>query len=111
MKPTQPKVKVEHGTDVTIGTFHMEAILDERHMRELEAELLAVVERNEAKRLMLNFEHVEFMSSAFLGLLVKVHKRVIEAGGTLQLYHLDPKIYKVFEITKLTNVFDIVQPQ
>lgn len=108
MRSKKPKVKVEYGTDVTIGTFHTESILDEQQMRELEAELLAIVERNENKRLMLNFEHVEFMSSAFLGLLVKVHKRVIEAGGTLQLYHLDPKIYKIFDITRLTKVFDII---
>jgi anti-sigma B factor antagonist len=49
------------------------------------------------------------MSSAFLGLLVKIHKRVIEAGGDLQLCNLSPNLYKVFEITKLTKIFDIVQ--
>jgi anti-anti-sigma factor len=47
------------------------------------------------------------MSSAFLGLLVKVHKRVLELNGRLQLYNLDPKIHKVFEITKLVRIFDI----
>jgi anti-anti-sigma regulatory factor len=40
-----------------------------------------------------------------------VHKRVIEAGGTLQLFNLDPKIQKVFEITQLVKVFDIVKNQ
>jgi anti-sigma B factor antagonist len=107
MRPKKPEIKVEYGTDVTIATFRVETILEERQMRELEADLLAAVEKNEDKRLVLNFENVSFMSSAFLGLLVKVHKRVIEAGGRLQLFNLDPRIYKVFEITKLTNVFDI----
>lgn len=108
MKPKEPKIKVEYGTDVTIATFEEATILQEQQIRELEAALLALVQKNEDKKLVLNFERVQFMSSAFLGLLVKVHKRVIEAGGHLQIYNLDPKIHKIFEITRLTKVFDIV---
>jgi len=111
MKQKEPKIKVEYGRDVTIVTFEEATILQEQQIRELEAALLSAVQKNEDKRLVLNFEHVGFMSSAFLGLLVKVHKRVIEAGGHLQILNLDPKIYKIFEITRLTNVFDIVPPQ
>ena len=108
MKPKEPKIKVEYGTDVTIATLEEATILQEQQIRELEAALLALVQKNEDKKLVLNFERVQFMSSAFLGLLVKVHKRVIEAGGHLQIYNLDPKIHKIFEITRLTKVFDIV---
>ncbi len=104
----ESRITVENGTDVTLVTLQEENILEEDQIRKLERALLAVVRTNQEKCLVLNFEHVQFMSSAFLGLLVKVHKRVIEAGGRLQLYNLDPKIYKVFEITKLTKVFDIV---
>jgi len=32
---------------------------------------------------------------------------VIDNQGHLQLFNLDPKIRKVFEITQLTKVFDI----
>ena len=101
-------VKIEKGTDVTIVTFQEENILEEQQIRKLERLILPMIRERPDKRLVLNFENVRFMSSAFLGLLVKVHKRVIEAGGRLQLYNLDPKIYKVFEITKLTTIFDIV---
>lgn len=104
-------MKVEYGTDVTLVTLDTEIILDEQQIRRLEGELLSVVKRNEDKRLLLNFENVRFMSSAFLGLLVKVHKRVIEAGGRLQLCNLDPKIHKVFEITRLTKVLEILRPE
>jgi anti-sigma B factor antagonist len=109
MEPTEPKIKVEYGTEVTIATFDVDNILEDRQIKRIEAALKPAIERNEQKNLVLNFENVRFMSSAFLGLLVKVHKRVIEAGGHLQLLNLDPKIYKVFEITQLTKVFDIVQ--
>ncbi|MHC4497097.1 MAG: STAS domain-containing protein [Planctomycetota bacterium] len=55
----------------------------------------------------MDFCNVKFMTSAFLGLLVKVHKRLREREGHLKLRHIDPNIYKAFEITQLTKVFDI----
>jgi anti-anti-sigma factor len=105
---SKEKINVENGMDVTIVTFEEENILEDQQIRKLERVLLPVIRENQQKRLVLNFARVRFMSSAFLGLLVKVHKRTIEAGGHLQLYNLDPKIQKVFEITQLTRVFDIV---
>ncbi|HQI28499.1 MAG TPA: STAS domain-containing protein, partial [Sedimentisphaerales bacterium] len=101
----------ENGTDVTIVTFEEQNILEDQQIRKLERALLPVIRDNQNKRLVLNFVKVKFMSSAFLGLLVKVHKRVIEAGGSLQLFNLDPKIQKVFEITQLVKVFDIVRSE
>jgi len=111
MEPNEPRITIEKGTDVTIVTFEAENILEEQQIRQIERDLLPAVRENDNKRLVLNFEKVRFMSSAFLGLLVKVHKRVLELDGRLQLYNLDPKIFKVFEITKLTQIFDIVPPE
>ncbi len=110
MEPKAARIIVENGTDVTLVTLEDENILEEQQIRRLERALLPVVRRNEQKRLVLNFQNVKFMSSSFLGLLVKIHKRVIEMGGHLQLFNLDPKIHKVFEITQLVKVFDIVPP-
>jgi anti-anti-sigma factor len=110
MEPKDAKIIVENGTDVTIVTFTEENILEEQQIRKLERALLPVVRHNDQKRLVLNFENVRFMSSSFLGLLVKVHKRILELGGRLQLFNLDPKIHKVFEITHLVKIFDIVPP-
>lgn len=108
---SKEKINVENGRDVTIVTFEEENILEDQQIRKLERALLPVVRDNQQKKLVLNFIKVKFMSSAFLGLLVKVHKRVIEAGGSLQLYNLDPKIQKVFEITQLVKIFDIVKSE
>ncbi len=106
---SKEKILVENGTDVMIVTFEEETILEDQQIRKLERALLPIIRKSPHKRLVLNFAKVKFMSSAFLGLLVKVHKRVIEAGGHLQLFNLDPKIQKVFEITQLVKVFDIVR--
>ena len=110
MERKEAKIIVENGIDVTLVTLQDENILEEQQIRRLERGLLPIVRQNEQKQLVLNFENVRFMSSSFLGLLVKIHKRVIDLGGHLQLVNLDPKIHKVFEITQLVKVFDIVPP-
>jgi anti-sigma B factor antagonist len=107
MEPKEPKIRVEYGTEVTIVTFSDQNILEEPQIKKLEQALMPVIKENQERKLVLNFENVRFMSSAFLGLLVKVHKRVVEMEGHLQLFNLDPKIRKVFEITQLTKIFDI----
>ena len=107
MESKEAKIKVEYGTEVSIVTFDDDNILEEQQIKRLEQALLPVITENQERKLVLNFENVRFMSSAFLGLLVKVHKRVVELDGHLQLLNLDPKIQKVFEITQLTRVFDI----
>ena len=45
----------------------------EQQIKELGEAVLPVVDRSGNKKLVLNFENVRFMSSSFLGLLVKVH--------------------------------------
>ncbi len=107
MGQEQPKIKVEYGIDVTLVTFTDERIVDEDQIKELQKSFQAVVERNDDKKMVLNFANVRFMTSALLGLLIRIHKRVCESGGRLQLSNLDSNIRKVFEITQLTKVFDI----
>ena len=107
MEPIDEKVFVEHGVDVTIVTFNHKEILSEQYVKELEKEIMSVVGRARRENMVLDFCNVKFMTSAFLGLLVKMHKRISERGGYLKLQNIDPSIYKIFEITKLTKIFDI----
>ena len=107
MEPQQPGMKVEYGMKVTHVEFIDEKILDEEKISRLRESLEPVIEKNQEGQLLLNFVNVRFMTSAMLGLLVRVHKKVSERGGKLKLCNVTPGIRKVFEITKLTKVFDI----
>ena len=107
MEQGEPKIEVEYGIDVTSVTFTEERICEEEQIGKLRESLEAVIEKNENKKLILSFVNVKFTSSALLGLLVRVHKKVIELGGTLQLSNVDATLRMVFELTQLTKVFDI----
>jgi anti-anti-sigma factor len=108
MAQKEDKIKIEYGEQVTIITFQDENILEDMQIKKLEQSLLPIIKERGEHKLILNFANVRYMSSAFLGLLVKVHKRIIDLNGHLQLCNLDPKIHKVFEITQLTKIFDIL---
>ena len=107
MEQEQEKILIESGMDVTIVTFSEERIVDEEQIRELQESFKSIIEKNQDKELILNFANVKFMTSALLGLLVRVHKKVCELGGRLRLSNLDPNLRKVFEITQLTKIFEI----
>ena len=47
------------------------------------------------------------MSSAALGKLIRLDKKVKQAGGQLKLCNICPNIYEVFTITKLNQVYEI----
>ena len=111
MKQEDDRLKIEFGTEVTIVTFEDETILEGSQIKKLEQTLLPIIKEKGEHKLVLNFANVRYMSSAFLGLLVKVHKRIIDMNGHLQLCNLDPKIHKVFEITQLTKIFDITKSE
>ncbi|MCP4610282.1 MAG: STAS domain-containing protein [Planctomycetes bacterium] len=107
MEQIDEKVFVEHGIDITVVTFNHKKILSEQYLKELEKELMSVVEKARRQNMVLDFCNVKFMTSAFLGLLVKMRNQIRERGGYLKLQNIDPSIYKIFEITKLTKIFDI----
>ncbi|MGD8499295.1 MAG: STAS domain-containing protein [Phycisphaerales bacterium] len=108
MEPVESKLKVEHAMETTFVTLQETHILEENQIKELEESIMPLVEEAGSGKLVLNFANVQFMSSSFLGLLVKIHKRVSEQGGNLALCKVNPSIYKVFEITNLTKVFQIL---
>ncbi|MFQ3651178.1 MAG: STAS domain-containing protein, partial [Gemmataceae bacterium] len=55
----------------------------------------------------LNFRNVKYLSSAALGKLIALNKKVKSAGGSLVLSNINPEIIEVFEITKLDKMFKI----
>jgi anti-sigma B factor antagonist len=93
--------------DVTVVRFVDRKILDELNIQELGQELFQLVEEDNKTRLLLNFQQVEFLSSAALGKLITLDKKVKAHGGKMKFSNIRPEIYEVFAITKLNKLFDI----
>jgi anti-sigma B factor antagonist len=105
--PRRRRLEVEKMADVTIVCLNERKILSEEHIHVLAQQLLDLVKEPGEKKLLLNFRNVEYMSSAVLGMLVTLNKKIQAAGGKLVLCNIDPAIREVFEITKLDKLFVI----
>ncbi len=62
---------------------------------------------NDNNKIILNLEKLNFINSSGLGSLISIVKRVSQNNGKLCLTNLQVFISDLFEITKLTNIFDI----
>ena len=101
------RLNVSDVGDVTVVRFVDRKILDELNIQELGQELFQLVEEENKIRLLLNFHQVEFLSSAALGKLITLDKKVKAHTGKMRLCNLRPEIFEVFAITRLNTVFDI----
>jgi anti-sigma B factor antagonist len=107
MAEMKPRISVEYADNATIVSFVDEKILEEMDIRALQETIMSVIEQSKGINLILDFGNVRFLSSAVLGLLIRISKRVYEQDGRLKLCSINPKIYEVFKITRLTQTFDI----
>ena len=109
MEPMKTRISVEYTDGGTVIAFNDEKILEEKGIQALQDSIMSVVEQSAQIKLILDFRNVKFLSSAVLGLLIRISKKVYEYDGQLRLCNIDPKIYEIFKITRLTKIFDICQ--
>ncbi|HCO92354.1 MAG TPA: anti-sigma factor antagonist [Phycisphaerales bacterium] len=107
MAAIKPSISVEYAGNATILSFTDEKILEEKDIKALQESIMSVIEQAERVNLILDFGNVRFLSSAVLGLLIRISKRIYERDGQLRLCNINPKIYEIFKITRLTKTFDI----
>ena len=107
MEPMEPRISVEYAENATVVTFTEEKILEDKDIQSLQDSIMSVIEQAERIDLILDFCNVKFLSSAVLGLLIRVSKKIYERQGQLGLCNINPKIYEIFKITRLTKIFDI----
>jgi anti-sigma B factor antagonist len=99
-------VVVEEGS-VSIVRFIDKKIVDSASIEQLGEEMNALVSVDKRSTILLNFEGVEFMSSAALNKLISLNSKLKPIQGRLKLCNLRAEIKEVFTITRLDRVFDI----
>lgn len=101
------RIEVSESANVTVIRFQDQKIIDPEAIQELGQELFDLVECDDRKKMVLNFEKVEFLSSAALGKLITFEKKSKRNDAKLILTNISPEIYQVFAITNLDKLFQI----
>ena len=107
MSQQRSHLTVTESDSVCVVQFSDRKILEEISISEIGEELYSLVEGKEGVKLLLSFKNVEHLSSAALGVLIKLEKEVAAVHGTLKLSDISPQILEVFKITRLNKLFSI----
>lgn len=102
------RLDIEEVNGVTIARFTDKKILDESNIQIIGNQLFSLVDEDHRQKIVLDFTNVEYLSSAALGKLITMDKKVKAAGGKLRLCSIRSDIKEVFKITRLDKLFQIM---
>jgi len=101
------RIQTARKGSVRMVVFKDKKILDDSVLDEIRAELGRVIGKSTGPDILLDFAQVEFMSSAMLGLLGQLHRRITTGQGQLKMCNIRPQIFQVFKMTNLDRLFSI----
>ncbi len=94
--------------EVLVVRFNQASILDQMIIDQIGREFDQVqLEAAGNRKLLVNFQAVEYMSSAMLGKLIQLHRRCKADKIKLKLCGIAKNPLDVFKITKLDKLFEI----
>ncbi len=105
------RLDIEENNDVTVVKFVDKKILDEGNIQIIGNQLFGLVDEDHRGKIVLDFSNVEYLSSAALGKLITMDKKVKGAKGKLRLCNIRADILEVFKITRLDKLFTIFPNQ
>jgi anti-sigma B factor antagonist len=100
-------LRLENIDGVTVVSFVDTKIVTEENIQEVGDQLYSLVEDDGYTQILLNFGNVQYLSSAALGKLINLNKKVKSVKGKLKLCCIHPDLLEVFRITRLDQVFEI----
>jgi len=107
MVKTERRLDISDVGDVSVVRFRDKKIMAEPGIQEIGRELFNLVDYDNRKKVLLDLSEVSFMSSAALGKLVTLYKKLHSNGSDLKLCGIRPEVVDVFAVTRLDRLFDI----
>ena len=99
-------MEIQKRMEGDIAVLNLEGRLDLTSASSLKDASREILE-NDSKKMILNLNKVDFINSSGLGALVSILKDVRNSQGSMRLTNLAPYVKEIFDITQLTNIFDI----
>jgi anti-sigma B factor antagonist len=106
--PALKHLKVTELDGVTVVDFVDSGLMYESALvHEIGAELQSLLEDQGQRRILLDFAHVQYLSSSMMGQLVKLQKEMDTAKGQLKVTGLGPVLRDTFRIGRFEPLFAI----
>ncbi|MBL8763566.1 MAG: STAS domain-containing protein [Phycisphaerae bacterium] len=107
MQPTDSPIRVWQEGEIRVIELLDRAPGDEQRIARIESEILDNTGSIDTPRVVLSLAQVRVVSSPVLKALLHVRNRIKARGGEVRLADLDRNLERVFQATKLNQVFEI----
>lgn len=94
----------------SVTVLDLNGELDAHTASELEAAIEKCTE-DEKVRIIINGSHLQYISSAGLGVFMAHIEEIREVGGDIKIAQLQPKVFNVFDLLGFPMLFDIVDDE
>ncbi len=102
------QVKREDKGDVTV--LYLSGFLDAHTVPQFESALQQVLDEKRYK-IVVNFQKLEYISSAGLGVFMGFIEEVRSNGGDIKLSNMSQRVYKVFDLLGFPALFEIFETE
>jgi len=101
-------LEIRDANDVVVVSFTQSTLVDDQMIQQVGRQFdKLTLEAAADRKLLLDFQKVDFMASAMLGQIIRLNKQCRKDKTQLKLCNISPNIMEVFKITNLTKILEI----
>jgi len=98
--------------DNTVVEFTVQSLMDPMELEQIAQQLYKLVEEEDRRRIVLDFEKVHYLSSQAIGILLALHRKLSALGkSSLILCGVGARLMELLRITRLDRVLTIKPSQ
>ncbi len=105
----ESQLTVTQHDEVSLIGFSEATVLDAYHVGQVSKELYALIEKQGLRKMILDLSSIKMLSSQTLGVFLSMRQKLDQVGGKMVLSGIDPRLYRVFKITHLKDLFEFYE--
>lgn len=102
---------ISQADGITFATITTPSLTEGSAIEALSAELYKLTDEYDYKKLVVDFQHVHFLSSRMISTLTMLHKKSVAIKGKVIMCNMRPELLKVFQITKLDKLLNFADDE
>jgi len=107
MSPKPELIRVSRRDDIVQVDLLTPVLIGDDAIERLADEVAGVIDAETIPRIVMNFEHVKYISSTMLGTLIALYNRVRARGGQFRLAALRERHQRLLVLVRLDGVFEV----
>ena len=107
-----PHFTVQPFDKYSVIEFRTASLMDPIILEEIGAELYRLVDDEDRRKLVLDFERVQYLSSQAIGIILTLHKKMAALKNSrMVLCGVGPKLMELLKITRLDRILTVKPTQ